>query len=197
MPIRTLDAPDAEDFVALLRVLDAETEYLMFEPGERPVDLDALRARLADRDPANGALYALVDAAPDAATGTSTDGPREPVASPDARPAARRSAEPLTGFIGAQRRPGRRNRHALHLVVAIRQSRVGRGHGKALLEAIERFARYEGVIRLELSVLVDNVRALRLYEGAGFEREGVRRQAVRLADGWHDELACAKLLDPD
>ena len=60
MAIRTLGPGDAEDFAALLEALDRETEYLMFEPGERSVDLDALGRRLANRDPAAGLLYALV-----------------------------------------------------------------------------------------------------------------------------------------
>lgn len=192
MVTRTLDAPDAEDFVRLLEALDAETRYLMFEPGERPVDIRALRARLADRRPDNGVLYALVDDAPHAAPRALRDGSK-PV---DGPPVPRRTDEPLVGFIGAQRRQGRRNRHVLNLVVAIRQSRTGRGHGRALLDAVERYARNEGVTRLELTVMVDNVRAIRLYEGAAFEREGVRRRAVRLEDGWHDEYAYAKLLDP-
>jgi len=186
MPIRTLDAGDAEDFVSLLATLDAETRYLMFEPGERPVDLVALRARLANRDPAIGALYALVD---DPADATLTRYPRS-----GAAPTPRMPGEPLSGFIGAQRRQGQRNRHVLHLVLAIRLSRTGRGGGRALLEAIERHAASEGVSRLELTVMVDNARAIRLYEGAGFEREGLHRRTVRLTDGWRDEYAYAKLL---
>ena len=190
MPIRTLDARDAEDFVDLLTALDGETEYLMFEPGERPVDLDALRARLANRDPANGLLYALADPAPGAPAET---GPVEPVG--PAGPSPRGPDEPLTGFVGGHRRIGRRNRHAMHLVVAIRQDRVGRGHGRRLLEAVEGFARREGVSRLELTVQVENLRAIRLYERAGFEREGVQRRAVRLGDAWRDRYAYAKLID--
>ena len=192
MPIRTLDARDAEDFVDLLTALDRETEYLMFEPGERPVDLGSLRGRLANRDSANGLLYALVDPAPGA--GDAPSGPDAPDG-PD-EPTPRAADEPLTGFVGGQRRAGRRNRHVMHLVVAIRQSRVGRGHGRALLDAVEGFARREGVSRIELSVQVDNPRAIGLYERAGFEREGVQRRAALLRDGWRDAYAYAKLLDP-
>lgn len=191
MSIRTLDALDAEDFVALLETLDTETRYLMFEPGERPVDIRALRARLAGRDPEGGVLYALVDGVPDAVAHRPGNPPE---AGGGDEPTPRRLDEPLTGFIGAQRRQGRRNRHVLNLVIAIRQSHVGRGSGRALLDAVERYARRHGVSRLELTVMVDNVRAIRLYERAGFEREGIRRQAVRLADGWRDEYAYAKLL---
>lgn len=179
MSIRTLDARDAEDFVDLMEILDRETEFLMFEPGERPVDLAALRERLGRHDAAAGVLYALVDGEP------------HDVAVP---PSARRADEPLLGFIGASRRPGRRNRHALHLVLAIRRSHVGRGHGRRLLDVVEAFARAENVTRLALTVMAHNARAIALYEAAGFEPEGRLRQAVRLGDELHDELAYAKLL---
>ena len=194
MPIRTLDAPDAEDFAALLEALDRETEYLMFEPGERPVDLAALRTRLGNRDPANGLLYAL--AAPAVGEGDDAGEGRGAVPAPSEPPAPRRPAEPLVGFVGGMRRAGRRNHHAMHLVIAIRAAHVGRGHGRALMGAAEGFARREGVRRIELTVQVDNARAIRLYESVGFEREGLRRRAVRLGDEWRDELAYAKLLDP-
>ena len=193
MRIRTLDAPDAEDFAALLQALDDETEYLMFEPGERPVDLAALRTRLGHRDPANGLLYAL--AAPVGGQGDDAGEDRDAAPAPAQSPAPRRPGEPLVGFVGGMRRAGRRNRHTMHLVLAIRAAHVGRGHGRALMDAAEGFARREGVSRIELTVQVDNARAIRLYESAGFEREGRRRRAVRLGDVWRDELAYAKLLD--
>ena len=182
MAIRTLDARDAEDFVDLMEVLDRETEFLMFEPGERPIDLAALRERLGRHDPAAGVLYGLVDGEPDG--------------EPDGvdAPPPRRLDEPLAGFIGASRRPGRRNRHALHIVLAVRQSHVGRGHGRRLLNAVEAFARREAVTRLALTVMAHNARAIALYEAAGFELEGRLRGSVRLGDVLHDELAYAKPL---
>lgn len=49
--------------------------------------------------------------------------------------------------------------------------------------------------RLELTIMVENERALGLYESAGFEREGLHRRAIRLQDGWRDEFSDAKLLE--
>ena len=64
------------------------------------------------------------------------------------------------------------------------------------MAAAERFARHEGLTRLALTVAADNARAIGLYEAVGFELEGRHRDAVRLADGFRDELAYAKLLAP-
>ncbi|MFI5308705.1 MAG: GNAT family N-acetyltransferase [Polyangiales bacterium] len=41
--IRRPVAADAERYLALLRALDGETPFLLWEPGERPINADALR----------------------------------------------------------------------------------------------------------------------------------------------------------
>lgn len=43
--------------------------------------------------------------------------------------------------------------------------------------------------RVELEVFASNTRAIRLFEGVGFAREGVKRQA-RLLDGRADDVVC-------
>jgi len=58
----------------------------------------------------------------------------------------------------------------------------GKGGGRMLLDAaIE--ARPPGVHKIELEVWPDNEAAIRLYERAGFEREGLRRDHYRRRDG--------------
>jgi GNAT superfamily N-acetyltransferase len=47
--------------------------------------------------------------------------------------------------------------------------------GSGLLAAAERKARRRGLLRLELTVMADNLRALSLYLRSGFQMEGLRR----------------------
>jgi RimJ/RimL family protein N-acetyltransferase len=42
--------------------------------------------------------------------------------------------------------------------------------------------------------MAHNERAIRLYERMGFEREGIRRRALRVDGEWVDELFMALLL---
>lgn len=56
------------------------------------------------------------------------------------------------------------------LGIATAEAHRGRGLGKELLEGLVQLARQEGRPALSLSVEVDNVRALRLYEHFGFQR---------------------------
>jgi GNAT superfamily N-acetyltransferase len=62
--------------------------------------------------------------------------------------------------------------HVADLVVA--PEARGRGAGRALLEAAERWARERGYPVLTLNVFVENAGARAVYESCGFEAETVR-----------------------
>jgi RimJ/RimL family protein N-acetyltransferase len=72
----------------------------------------------------------------------------------------------------------------------------GQGGGRMLVEAaIE--ARPAGIHKIELEVWPHNDGAIRLYEGAGFQREGLRRDHYRRRDGrLHSSVIMARLF-PD
>jgi RimJ/RimL family protein N-acetyltransferase len=72
----------------------------------------------------------------------------------------------------------------------------GKGGGRLLVDAaIE--ARPRDVHKIELEVWPENESAIRLYERAGFEREGLRRDHYRRRDGrLHSSLIMARLF-PD
>jgi RimJ/RimL family protein N-acetyltransferase len=69
----------------------------------------------------------------------------------------------------------------------------GKGGGRMLVDAaIE--ARPADVHKIELEVWPENDAAIRLYERAGFEREGLRRDHYRRRDGrLHSSLIMARL----
>lgn len=63
----------------------------------------------------------------------------------------------------------------------------GQGLGRRLIEAAISAAREAGMIRIEFGVHADNARAIRLYEGVGFVREGVSRDAF-CVDGHYTDV---------
>jgi RimJ/RimL family protein N-acetyltransferase len=66
--------------------------------------------------------------------------------------------------------------HGLYIGgIAVHPQYAGKGYGLQLMEAIKTKAIAEGYKRLELSVATINEKAIRLYERAGFEKEGVLR----------------------
>lgn len=60
--------------------------------------------------------------------------------------------------------------------IAIRPDYRGQGLGKELLSQVIAWAKQRGVCTISLEVRISNVPALRLYEGLGFVRMGVRKK---------------------
>jgi RimJ/RimL family protein N-acetyltransferase len=104
------------------------------------------------------------------------------------------AAGAIVGMVFGIRGSARRTRHSLVVVIGVAQAWVGRGIGRALLEALEGWGRANGLHRLELNVDSTNARAIALYEKFGFRREGLRRHSRKLGERYGDELLMAKLL---
>ena len=76
-----------------------------------------------------------------------------------------------------------RLRHTGHVGMLVSEPFQGRRLGGRLLDSlVELGERWCGVLRFELEVWVDNLRAIRLYRSRGFEIEGIAR-AMGLRDG--------------
>ncbi|HOB96225.1 MAG TPA: GNAT family N-acetyltransferase [Aquabacterium sp.] len=87
-----------------------------------------------------------------------------------------------------------RRRHAMNLGMAVHPDAQRQGVGHALMGALCHWADHWGqVLRIELSVFVDNAHAIRLYERHGFVHEG-RHRGYALRDGRYvDCLSMARL----
>jgi len=64
--------------------------------------------------------------------------------------------------------------------LAIHPSFSGQGLGFIMLKEILAYAKRLGLLRIELSVAAINEQAIRLYEKAGFEKEGILRKYTHL-----------------
>lgn len=82
-----------------------------------------------------------------------------------------------------------------YIVMGVLQSHIGRGHGRALLEAAIREAHRRNLRRLELTVQTRNTAALALYLSCGLKVEGLRRAAVRIDGADVDEYYMGLLLN--
>jgi RimJ/RimL family protein N-acetyltransferase len=101
----------------------------------------------------------------------------------------------LVGRLSVGRDPHRLSAHVADLGVVVASSHRRRGVGTALLRAAESWAGGAGVTKLELHVFPHNTPAIALYEKLGYEREGVRREQYRAADGaFLDAVLMAKRL---
>lgn len=98
---------------------------------------------------------------------------------------------------GTLERKTGRMAHVGHLHLAVHDDHWGRGIGTGLMRAMMDLAdNWLGLRRLQLDVLADNERAIRLYERLGFEREGVMRGEVLRDGALVDTLMMGRLIDP-
>lgn len=166
--VREAHPAEAPALLDLVRALDAESEALPREPGERPV-------WCAD-DPVG-------DLAGFQARDTSTVFVAE-------------AEGGLVGQLSAAGGRHQRNRGTVTLSVGVRKSWQGRGIGTALFEAAGAWAARGGVHRLQLTVAAGNDRAHALYRRLGFIDEGVFRRALRVRGTFRDERLMGRLLLP-
>jgi putative acetyltransferase len=93
--------------------------------------------------------------------------------------------------------PQLRRRHVMFLGISVAPSAQRRGVGSALMAAMCDYAdNWAGVLRLELTVFVDNAAAIALYRKFGFEVEGTQR-AYALRDGVYEDVFAMARLHPN
>ena len=167
MLVREAMPTDSARVVALLRTMHSETTFMLYEPGEFPTTEEQMARRIEETSRADSGVMFICE----------TDGQ-------------------VIGAVFGIRGVARRTRHSLYVVIGVLQAWIGRGVGRALLRALEDWALSRGLHRLELTVAVDNPRAIALYEKFGFEREGVKRHSRKIEGRYSDELYMSKLLPP-
>lgn len=165
MELRQVTPEDAPALIELTEQLYAESTYLLYDPGEATPAVEAYARRIADT--------------------TKNESWVMFVAQEQGR---------LIGAAGGNRGHARRTRHSLLVFLGVVKTSWGQGVGRALLKAIEAWARAKGIHRLELTVQPGNARALALYESQGFEREGLKRHALKISGQYADEWFMSKLL---
>lgn len=91
-----------------------------------------------------------------------------------------------------------RSSHVVYLGgLAIDPAVTGKGLGGKMMAAIIDHCKQKGFLRIELSVAINNEKAIRLYERAGFKKEGVLRKYTHLKkqDIFIDEVLYSYLIN--
>ncbi|MFI6323739.1 GNAT family N-acetyltransferase [Nonomuraea sp. NPDC050556] len=85
---------------------------------------------------------------------------------------------PAAGYVHVDVMPYARARRTGYVVMGVRAASAGKGLGKALLARAAEEAQTAGLVRLELTVMCHNRKALNLYLSSGYQVEGLRRSAL-------------------
>lgn len=169
MRIREIIPEDAGSFLELARRVDAESDYMLMEAGERNISLGQQRRKLEQMEQ-DGHSTILV---------------------------AENMEKELVGYLAAFSGNARRTRHSAYLVIGIVKEYHGQGIGTRLFQELEKWAVKQGTIRLELTVVCQNQAAIALYEKMGFRVEGTKRASLMINGTPQDELMMSKLLESE
>ena len=163
MEIRNIRIEDAENYLDMLLNLDKETKFMMFEPGERSTDINAVKNAIKKSINDNN-LFLVVT-----------------------------YKENIVGFLSIQKGEYRRIRHTGYLVVGIREKYRGMGIGSKLFSKIDTWAMENNITRIELTVIYSNTIAKHLYEKNGFIVESIKKNAMIIDDKYVDVFSMAKI----
>lgn len=98
----------------------------------------------------------------------------------------------VVGHLNAER--GRRmvTKHSAEFGITVGAAARGGGVGRALITALEMWAREYGVTRMALGVFPGNTRAHGLYRSMGYEDEGIERAGMVFPEGDQDVVRMSK-----
>lgn len=164
MLIRKAEIGDAEALWTMQSALDNETQYMMYEPGERKRDMGAVENVIA-RAASGGDLLLIAE-----------------------------DNNEIAGYIYAQRGTFRRTRHSSYIVVGIREAYQHKGIGTKFFQQLISWAEQSDIKRLELTVMCPNVNARHLYEKFGFVIEGTKQLSMLVDGNYVDEFYMARIM---
>ncbi|RJP67035.1 MAG: GNAT family N-acetyltransferase [Ignavibacteriales bacterium] len=161
---REISESDSKSFLDLMLKLDEETDFMMYEVGERSrsvqLQSDEIKKIISSN---NSTIYLALDN-------------KIPV-----------------GFIVAEGGTFKRNAHCCYLAIGVLKNYSGRGIGKTLFSKIFDWGDKHNIIRFELTVMCHNEAAVNLYKKLGFEIEGVKRTSLIINGKRIDEFYMSKV----
>lgn len=165
MLIREIKLDDAESLINLIKQVESESQFMLFESGERNIGPEQQEKRIeAMKKEGNSTIFVAEE------------------------------NNELIGYLIAMGANAKRNKHSVYLVIGILTQYRGLGIGTKLFKQLEEWATEHSIHRLELSVVTRNEAGLQLYKKMGFNIEGTKRHSLFINGEFVDEYYMSKLL---
>ncbi|WP_433775382.1 N-acetyltransferase family protein [Bacillus wiedmannii] len=164
MLIREIKIEDAENFLNLITEVEAKSNFMLMEAGERKTTSEQQRKHIDSLGQQNNSTIFVAE-----------------------------QEGNLIGYLIAIGGSVKRNKHSVYIVVGILEQNRGLGIGTALFQHVEEWAKSNHISRLELTVVTKNEAGLALYKKSGFEIEGTKRNSLMVDRTYYNEYYMSKL----
>lgn len=161
--IRERNLNDVNEFCEFLKKLDSEAEFMLLEKGERDVSSEKIFKNIKAVISNGDTCYVAV------------------------------VNDKIIGYIIAIREKFIRTRHIANIVIGILEEYCNKGIGYNLFQEVFSWAKMNNIIKLELSVITENKRAVKLYTKLGFAIEGTRKKSTFINGKYFDDFYMAKI----
>lgn len=164
MRFKKIQKSDGEKYLKLMKKLDQETSFMLYEPNERKTTIKEMEKKIEKINATDGFII-----------GAETD-------------------DNLMGFIAASRIPLKKVKHRVHIVVGVLKEESGKGIGTRLFEKLIVWTKNNEISRLELTEMMHNEKAINLYKKIGFEIEGIKKNSLIIDENFVDEYYMGMIL---
>ena len=158
--LRNAEESDAEDLIQYLRVVSAETPFLVREPEEITLTVEQEREFLRGKKESERELMLIAIA----------------------------NGKHIGNCSVMQLGTNRRYAHRCQIGIALYQEFCSRGIGRKMIEVALERAKEAGYEQAELEVIAGNERAISMYKQLGFEEFGVFPDNIKYKDGSYADV---------
>ena len=164
--IREISIKDVENFISLLSQIYDESEFTFYNPGEYSPTISSASQHL-----------------------------EKYITSPTKAIYVAESDEQLVGYVFVNTETYERTQHEAVVYLGVREYYQHQGIGQALTNRIEAWALNHHIRRIEATVVTENINAIELFKGMGFQIEGELKDKLFINQKYYNEYVMAKILN--
>lgn len=164
--IREATQDDARSLSHFIKNLDKESQFLLYNPGERNDDVGLIKAYL---DKSNQRTRSIMFISVN-------------------------DSHDIVGFICGESSNLQRLSHVMKVNIGVLKKYRKYGLGRQLTATILSHAKQVGITRVEATIINANKPSLNLCKKFGFEIEGIKRKSIKISDHYFNEYLMSKLI---
>ncbi|ANU26474.1 GNAT family N-acetyltransferase [Planococcus versutus] len=164
--IRTAEHGDARTLAALQKLVESESDFMLYAKDERTQSTQKVRKQIIEWKQSGHSVIIVAI----------LNGQH-------------------VGFLTIMGNDAKRAAHRATIDLGLQKDAQGKGIAQSLLKKAEEWARAKEITRLEVTVVEENEAARKLYEKTGFHSEGIREKSMMIDDKPHNELYLTKFLN--